>query len=133
MPSPIVEDQREPALGVPRVSEWIAPLVVNSLLVLDHRHCQRQAENESRESHPMPRTVSAADANRQFSEILRHAAGGETVVITRRGEPVAQIGPVGPAGASDGREAARARLIATLERGVSLGGHRFDRDSLYDR
>lgn len=81
----------------------------------------------------MLRTVSAADANRQFSQILRQAAGGETVLITRRGNPVAQIGPVGPAGASDGREVARVRLIATLERGLSLGGHRFNRDSLYDR
>ena len=41
----------------------------------------------------MPRYVSAADANRQFSEILGQAADGETVIITRRGEPVAQLTP----------------------------------------
>ena len=39
----------------------------------------------------MTRTISARDANQRFSELLAQAAGGETVVITRRGKPVAQL------------------------------------------
>ena len=39
-------------------------------------------------------TVSLADAKARFSEIIDRVAAGETVCITRRGKPVAQIGPV---------------------------------------
>jgi prevent-host-death family protein len=81
----------------------------------------------------MPRTVSAADANRQFSTILGHAAEGETVIITRRGAPVAQLVPYGRPPADEARAAAWNRLLTTLEEGVHLGGGAFDRDSLYDR
>ena len=81
----------------------------------------------------MPRYVSAADANRQFSEILGQAAQGETVIITRRGEPVAQLTPFDH-GAEDGaRAAAWSRLLSTLDEGLPLGGDKFDRDSLHDR
>lgn len=81
----------------------------------------------------MPRLVSAADANRQFSEILGQAVQGETVIITRRGAPVAQLTPLGRPPADEARDQAWDRLLATLENGLPLGGHRFDRDSLYDR
>ncbi len=37
------------------------------------------------------KTVSAAEANRHFSKILRDVRAGETVIVTSRGEPVAQI------------------------------------------
>ena len=80
-----------------------------------------------------PRTVSAADANRQFSTILGHAVEGETVIITRRGAPVAQLTPYGRPPADEARAAAWNRLLTTLEEGVHLGGAAFDRDSLYDR
>lgn len=40
------------------------------------------------------RTVSAADANRHFSSILREVKNGQTVVVTSRGEPVARIVPL---------------------------------------
>jgi prevent-host-death family protein len=39
------------------------------------------------------KTVSAAEANRQFSRILREVRAGETVLVTSRGEPVAKIVP----------------------------------------
>ncbi len=81
----------------------------------------------------MPRIVSAADANRQFSEILGQAAEGETVIITRRGDPVAQLLPFGRRPADEARDMAMSRLLSTLEEGLRLGGGRFDRDALYDR
>jgi prevent-host-death family protein len=81
----------------------------------------------------MSRFVSAADANRQFSQILGQAVEGETVIITRRGKPVAKLVPIGYEPGDDGRTQARQRLLEMLEKGVSLGGGTFDRDSLYDR
>ena len=41
------------------------------------------------------RTVNLADAKARLSELVERAAGGETVRITRRGKPVAQITAVG--------------------------------------
>jgi len=39
------------------------------------------------------RAVTAREANQSFSRILKAAESGESVVITRRGEPVAIIAP----------------------------------------
>ena len=58
---------------------------------------------------------------------------GETVIITRRGAPVAQLTPYGRPPADEARAAAWNRLLTTLEEGVHLGGAAFDRESLYDR
>lgn len=38
--------------------------------------------------------VSAAEANRSFSKLLRAVREGKRVTITSHGEPVAEIGPV---------------------------------------
>lgn len=38
-----------------------------------------------------PHTVSVAEARARFSELLDAVEAGETVVITRRGEPVANL------------------------------------------
>jgi len=81
----------------------------------------------------MIHTVSAREANQRFSDILGRAAQGESVVITRRGEPVAQLVKYGSSVAPDGSGAAWDRLTATLETGVSLGGKSFDREALYER
>ena len=81
----------------------------------------------------MTRFVSAAEANRQFSEILGQASSGETVVITRRGQPVAQLVPFDLRAQDQAGDAAWSRLLTTLEQGLDLGGEKFDRDSLYER
>lgn len=80
----------------------------------------------------MHQTISAADANRRFSEILARAADGVTVTITRRGEPVAQLVPYGRGAVDEERERAFDSLLATLEEGLSLGGGPFKRDDLYE-
>lgn len=38
-----------------------------------------------------PHTVSVAEARARFSELLDAVEAGETVVITRRGEPIADL------------------------------------------
>ena len=78
----------------------------------------------------MDKAVSAADANRRFSELLRTVKQGRSVVVTSHGKPVARITPV----VEDERYAERARstLFARLraERVVRVG--RWTRDELYD-
>lgn len=78
----------------------------------------------------MDKAVSAADANRRFSELLRTVKKGRSVIVTSHGRPVAKIMPV----VEDERAAAGARsaLFARLrtERVVNVG--RWTRDELYD-
>ena len=81
----------------------------------------------------MTRFVSAAMANRQFSEFLGEAARGETIIITRRGEPVAQLSPIIATAEQKARGEALERLIATMREGFPSTDEPFDRDSLYDR
>lgn len=40
------------------------------------------------------RTISAADANRYFSKLLREVSAGETVVVTSHGRPVLRMVPM---------------------------------------
>ena len=39
------------------------------------------------------RTLNAREANQQFSKLLAAVEAGETVVITKKGQPVAEIRP----------------------------------------
>jgi len=78
----------------------------------------------------MDKAVSAADANRRFSELLRAVKNGRSVIVTSHGKPVAKITPVVEGeGAAEG---ARSALFARLqtERVVNVG--RWTRDELYD-
>jgi prevent-host-death family protein len=82
---------------------------------------------------PVVQSISARDANQHFSDILGRAARGEEIVITRRGEPVAQLMPYKASTLTRGQNGAWDRLVAMLEQGLPLGGETFDRDALYDR
>jgi prevent-host-death family protein len=44
----------------------------------------------------MERSISATDANREFSRVLNEVANGETYVVTSRGKPVAKLTPLQP-------------------------------------
>lgn len=56
-------------------------------------------------------TVSAADANRHFSKLLRAVREGARVTVTSRGHPVAEMAPPGPpVGARDS-----AAVLAAME------------------
>jgi prevent-host-death family protein len=78
----------------------------------------------------MDKSVSAADANRRFSELLRTVKKGQSVVVTSHGKPVAKITPV----VEDNRAAdgARSALFARLRREQVVKGGRWTRDELYD-
>ena len=79
----------------------------------------------------MDESVSAAEANRQFSRILRGVKGGRTYVVTSHGAAVARIVPAGRDGAV--AAAARQALIGRLRaRPTQLVAGPWRRDDLYD-
>ena len=75
------------------------------------------------------KTVTAADANRQFSSVLREATEGEEFTIMSRGRPVAVIGPVNQH--QDQRRAAKAALMYRLRAQASIATRNWTRDELY--
>ena len=79
---------------------------------------------------PIEDAISAADANRRFSEILRSVRDGRSVTVTSHGKPVARIVPI--AAHDTTSSGARAALLARLraEPVVSIG--RWSRDELYE-
>ena len=76
------------------------------------------------------RRVSAADANREFSKILRQVREGETITVTSRGQPVAVIVPVSEA-TPPGQQGAKTALLARLRTQAPVGAT-WTRDELYE-
>lgn len=78
----------------------------------------------------MEKAISAADANRKFSQVLREVRGGQSYVVTSHGKAVARIAPLKDDRAA--AQSARATLLSRLrgERTVKIG--RWKRDELYD-
>lgn len=80
------------------------------------------------------RTISLMTANQEFSKLIKDVEAGESVLITRRGRPIAKLVPHAADKTADpGWSAAYARMMARLETGAPLGGLQVDRDDLYDR
>lgn len=78
----------------------------------------------------MEKPVSAADANRKFSKLLRGVREGQSYVVTSHGRAVAKIVPAGKKGSVT--RGARAALLKRLrsERVVTIG--RWRREELYE-
>ena len=79
------------------------------------------------------KTVSAREANQQFSRLLGEVANGEEILITRRGQPVATLAPYRARALTPERAAALERLIALGRKGFHLGGIRATRDEMHER
>ena len=79
------------------------------------------------------KTVSAREANQQFSRLLGEVVDGAEVVITRRGQPVATLAPYRGTPMTPEREAAIERLLALGRKGFSMGGIRATRDEMHER
>jgi prevent-host-death family protein len=79
----------------------------------------------------MASSVSAADANRDFSKLLRTVRNGATVVITNHGKPVAKIIPFTTEDRV--RAAAKERLMAHLRAQPVMNIGPWTRDELYER
>ncbi|MGD0271278.1 MAG: type II toxin-antitoxin system prevent-host-death family antitoxin [Candidatus Sulfotelmatobacter sp.] len=78
----------------------------------------------------MEKAISAADANRKFSQVLRDVREGQSYVVTSHGKAVARIAPLKDEGAATA--SARDSLLNRLraERVVKIG--RWKREELYD-
>lgn len=61
----------------------------------------------------MDRSISATEANREFSRVLSEVSGGATYVVTSHGKPVAKMVPVSPEPVDE--DAKRQRLLAFLD------------------
>jgi prevent-host-death family protein len=79
------------------------------------------------------RTISAADANRYLSRLVREVAAGEGVIVTSRGEPVAKVVPIEPADLNEQqRQKAWEDHIARLRSQPALNLGKITRDEIYD-
>jgi prevent-host-death family protein len=78
----------------------------------------------------MDKTISAAEANRKFSRVLREVGQGLSYVVTSHGRPVARIAPV----RSDQSAWTRARksLLRRLRAEATMKVGRWSRDELYE-
>ena len=65
--------------------------------------------------------VGAFEAKTRFSALLEQVAGGEEVVITKHGKPVARLVAAENAGREQAQEAFD--KLKAMRRGTTLGGH----------
>ena len=70
----------------------------------------------------MEEAVSAADANRQFSRLLRKVREGRSFTVTSHGKPVARLIPIGKH--ESVATSARATPLSRLEKYGKQGGSR---------
>lgn len=75
------------------------------------------------------KTISASDANRHFSSLLRDVATGEVVTVLSRGKPVATISPARSVGSE--REVTKRDLLDRLRQQTASGARNWTRDELY--
>ena len=74
--------------------------------------------------------VSAADANRRFSELLRQVRRGRSFVVTSHGKPVARLVPVDEGDQVSAR--ARGLLLDRLQSQPVIDIGPWNRDELYE-
>ncbi|MQP67016.1 type II toxin-antitoxin system prevent-host-death family antitoxin [Niveispirillum sp. SYP-B3756] len=78
----------------------------------------------------MEEAISAADANRKFSHILRGVREGQSYVVTSHGKPVARIIPADEM--TKVAAGARAALFSRLEAQPVVHAGHWTRDELYE-
>lgn len=80
----------------------------------------------------MDELVTAADANRTFSRLLRGVQQGRTYVVTNHGKPVARIVPMTEDDDEAARERAHAALVERLRQQPAVDVGPWTRDELYE-
>lgn len=81
------------------------------------------------------KTISAAEANRSFSKLLRNVQSGQSITITSRGKPVARMEPAGAPEcqqATEERERDWQAFLAELRAKPALNLGPIRRDEIYD-
>jgi len=59
----------------------------------------------------MERSISATDANREFSRVLGEVSAGQTFVVTAHGKPVARMSPVNAVPAPSDEQSRRVHAL----------------------
>ena len=78
----------------------------------------------------MDQSISAAEANRNFSMLLRGVRDGQSYVVTSHGKPIARIIPADePDTAAEG---ARLALLTRLRNQPAIEAGPWTRDELYE-
>lgn len=77
------------------------------------------------------RSISAADANRHFSALLKEVSRGGRITVLSRGKPVAAIAPVTEMQRE--RREARNALLKRLRSQIPSGKRTWTREELYER
>lgn len=75
------------------------------------------------------KTITAANANREFSNLLREVRKGEEITILSRGTPVAKIISVNSAVLQ--KNAMKSLLLSRLKTQSITGSRNWTRDELY--
>jgi prevent-host-death family protein len=78
----------------------------------------------------MDKVVSAAEANRRFSQLLRSVRDGDSYVVTAHGRPVARIVPISDSDRV--QDAARVALLEHLRAQKPVHAGKWTRDELYE-
>ena len=78
----------------------------------------------------MEEAVSAADANRRFSLLLRGVREGRSYIVTSHGKPIARLIPAGRH--DEVATGARSTLLSRLEKQPVIHAGRWTRDELYE-
>jgi prevent-host-death family protein len=81
------------------------------------------------------KTVSARQANHEFSELLSRVERGEEILITKRNKPVALLSPYRPPWLTPERKAAIEHAIEVMAQGLPWGAAvpPFARDEMHER
>ena len=81
------------------------------------------------------KTVSARQANHNFSKLLSRVERGEEIMITKRSKPVALLCPYQPPGLTPERQAAINHAIEVMAQGLPWGAalRTFTRDEMHER
>ena len=81
------------------------------------------------------RTVSARQANHDFSKLLSRVERGEEILITKRSKPVALLCPYQPPRLTPQRQAAIEHAMEVMVQGLPWGAalRTFARDEMHER
>ena len=76
------------------------------------------------------KTITASNANRGFSNLLREVSKGEEIIILSRGTPVAKIISVKSTALQ--KKATKNLLLSRLKAQIVTGSRNWTRNELYD-